>query len=81
MRTGGKRGPLKQEPWLADVNWDDVIGKRLTPPFIPPTELPTREIEEAIRKNIPADQALREMTRKEPKIKAPKQHENWDAEF
>ena len=81
-RTGGKKGPLKKEPWIAEINWDDVISKRLSPPFIPPTELPTSEIADALRKKVPADRGLAEMNRsKEVKMRPPAQHANWDAEF
>ena len=81
MRTGGKKGPLKSEPWLANVNWNDLMSKQLTPPFIPPTELPTREIEAALKKNEPADRELASKNRREPSLRAPAAHANWDQDF
>lgn len=81
MRTEGRRGPLKSDPWLKRVNWDDVIGKKIKPPFIPPTQIDKRAINEAIRRGEPADVTLRAQSRNEP-IKAPPANKaNWDKDF
>ena len=81
MRSGCRKGPLKSEPWLAEVNWDEVVCKRLTPPYIPSNNIDSNEIRRAIQKNIPADVTIAKQEAKEPLSEPDVGQENWDADF
>ncbi len=59
IRVGGRKGPLKFEEWLSDVNWENVACKRLEPPYIPPNEIDDAEIAAAIAENLPADAGIK----------------------
>lgn len=82
MRSGCRKGPLKSEPWLAEINWDEVACKRMTPPLIPPNDIARAKVEKCIRKAIPAPKQLEKFYDvKEAMLDPEPGQEHWDANF
>jgi hypothetical protein len=55
MRTGGSMENLKAHRWFKDLDWvrtiqDQLLGKQLRPPFVPPVVNLSKEVSTAMNK-------------------------------
>ena len=86
LRNGGSVENLKAHSWFSGMDWDDLINKEVSPPYVPAGLDLTDDIQKALHTNVKLEDAiLKEEKTTTDNDASNRRHknvpENWDQDF